>query len=122
MKKNTLFSLNVGLPTIFLVFIVICLLSFSILSYVTARADWNLCQKAVAHSDAYYSAVNQAENKLADISHGEGAKTTYLFPISDLQSLSVSLSYTKNGNYEISDYKIISTEDIVYDEHLNVIP
>ncbi|MEE1037559.1 MAG: hypothetical protein U0K95_00205 [Eubacterium sp.] len=122
MKKKTLFSLTVGLPTILLVFIVLCLLSFAVLSYVSAQADWKLCSKALEHSDAYYQAVNKAEETLEAISNGEKAQPYYYFPISDLQSLYISLSLAENGTYEIIDWKVISNDNITYDEHLHVIP
>lgn len=122
MKKKTLFTLNIGLPSIFLVFIVICLLSFSVLSYVSAKADWNLCEKALEHSDAYYQAANEAEKSIRDYAMGNTSQSDFYFPISDLQTLYVSLSHTDNDNYKITDWKIISTDNVSYDEHLHVIP
>lgn len=119
MNKDTSFSLNIGLPTIFLVFIVLCLLSLGILSFVSAKADWNLCQKAKVHADSYYEACNQAEEYLATDNKATG---TMFFPISDLQVLVVTLSQKSINQFTIEEWKVLLKDDISYNEHLNVIP
>lgn len=119
MNKNTSFSLNIGLPTIFLVFIVLSLLSLGILSFVSAKADWNLCQKAKEHTNSYYQACNQAEEYLASDQKTTGTK---LFSISDLQALQITLTQKNSNYFTLKEWKVILKDDISYNEHLNVIP
>lgn len=145
MKKNTEFSLNIGLPTILLIFVVLCLISFGILSLVSANADWKLSQKMLNRSTSYYQACNEAERFLADIDttlynlymqsvddtvYQEAIAelpTVYNFPLSDLQELEITLSYhTPSAEiptfYQIESWKVISIDNINYDCGLHVIP
>ena len=63
-KKN--FPMNIGLSSILLIFVVLCLVSFSILSIVSANADKKLSLKVLNRSIAYYNACNEAETTLRD--------------------------------------------------------
>lgn len=145
MKKQTEFSLNIGLPTILLIFVVLCLISFGILSLVSANADWKLSQRLISRSTAYYQACNEAESFLAELDRSlyslymqsadslvyqnatNSLSTVYIFPVSDLQELEIRLSYqtpTKHNPtfYNIESWKLISTDSITYDSGLHVIP
>lgn len=64
-KKN--FPMNIGLSSILLIFVVLCLVSFSILSIVSANADKKLSLKVLNRSIAYYNACNEAETTLRDV-------------------------------------------------------
>ena len=108
-KKN--FPMNIGLSSILLIFVVLCLVSFSILSIVSANADKKLSLKVLNRSIAYYNACNEAETTLRDVDeqlhtiYSSSADTssylasistleqTYHYPISDLQELEVTLNY-----------------------------
>ena len=145
MKKNAEFSLNIGLPTILLIFVVLCLISFGILSLVSANADWKLSQKLLSRSSSYYQACNEAELFLAEIDTTlyhiyeqaedtlayqiatSNIPTVYYFPVSDLQELEVTLSFQIPTElsptfYYIESWKLISTDNINYDNGLHVIP
>ena len=145
MAKKTNFPLNIGMSSILLIFVVLCLISFSILSIASANADKKLSQKVLDRSVAYYNACNQAEEMLKNIdteltkvyesTSNEDAylslissyETTYDFPISDLQSLQVKLNYVypeseHQSLYEIVSWKVINTQELEYDEQLHVIP
>ena len=58
-------GLGVGVSSILVIFVLLCLVTFATLSLVSARADRNLSQKAVDHTLEYYTASNQAEQILA---------------------------------------------------------
>ena len=145
MKKQTEFSLNIGLPTILLIFVVLCLISFGILSLVSSNADWKLSQKLISRSTSYYQACNEAESFLAELDSTlyslyiqnpdtfayQNATATlpsvYNFPVSDLQELEITLSYhtpTKHTPtfYRIESWKLIATNSVNYDSGLHVIP
>lgn len=145
MKKNTEFSLNIGLPTILLIFVVLCLISFGVLSLVSANADWKLSQKLISRSSSYYEACNEAERFLAEMDttlyhlYEQNTDilafqnilaefpTIYNFPVSDLQELEVILSFQIPSKqlptfYHIESWKLISTDNIDYDSGLHVIP
>lgn len=145
MKKNTEFSLNIGLPSILLIFVVLCLVSFGVLSLVSANSDNKLSQKVLQRSDHYYAICNEAEELLADINSQlldayiscqskdgyfdaiKDTPTDYSYALSDLQELKISLTYlypesVAEGFIRIDTWQIASSEDINYDEQLHVIP
>ena len=142
-KKN--FPMNIGLSSILLIFVVLCLVSFSILSIVSANADKKLSLKVLNRTIAYYNACNEAETTLRDVDeqlhtiYSSSADTSsylasistleqsYHYPISDLQELEVTLNYPvpESANdtfYEIISWKVINLQDVKYDEQLHVIP
>lgn len=145
MRKNSEFSMNIGLPSILLIFVILCLVSFGILSFVSARSDYKLSQKVLTRSDKYYETCNQAEDMLAntlqqlknayhscsnEATYQEFIKNIpvdYYYPLSELQHLHVNLSFlypdTIEGDfYQINTWQIITNTDINYDNQLHVIP
>jgi hypothetical protein len=137
--------MNIGLPSIMLIFVVLCLVSFGVLSMVSANADWKLSQKVLARQRGYYEACNEAEETLSEvdtqlhtayvgaadrgeyISLIEGIPTTYSYEVGDVQSLEVKLSFlypeAEDGAfYQIIEWKVVTEEDgLDYDESLHLI-
>lgn len=145
MHKKTQFSMNIGLPSILLIFVILCLVSFGILSLVSANSDRKLSQKVLDRSSAYYEICNQAEETLAEVhkqlvaaylscdsqasyeDNIQDIPTSYSYTISDLQELRITLRFLYPSNqdgdfYQIEAWQIITTDDIEYDESLHVIP
>lgn len=143
-QPNT-FSLHIGLPTLFLVFISLCLISFATLTFTSANADWQLTQKVVLRTQNYYQSCNIAEEALADINVALGkiyqennSESAYLtavseisdtlsYPVSDIQNLNIMLSfpYFKEKQpiyYQILSWKVEACAELEYDTYLNVIP
>ncbi len=133
-KTGPEFHIHVGSSSILLIFVVLCLISFATLSIVSANADAKLSQRVLERTSAYYAACNQAQ---ADIAHMDdtltaiyadslneeeyfaaaGYQKSYVIPISDLQSLSVTLDIlypTDPGDpfYRITSWQVISDGDI----------
>ena len=150
MNKKPLFSLNIGLSSTVLIFTVLCLISFGVLSLVSANADLRLSQKVLKRSTAYYDACNLAEE---DISHfdaklhkayAQGATNqselisnfcgkkglnsysqSFTYYISDIQSLHVKLSIkypspTDKQLYKIDEWKVITDNTLEYDDTLHI--
>lgn len=66
MRKKGIPVMNIGISLIILVFISLCLLTFSVLSLENAVADYRLSKKAAEHTADYYEAVNQINGSLRD--------------------------------------------------------
>ena len=67
MKKTTSRPLlTTGTSTLLLIFVSLCLLTFAVLSFLSARADQNLSRKTAERTSAYYEACNQAEDRLGE--------------------------------------------------------
>ena len=66
MKKKR-FGVNIGTASILIVFVVVCLVSFAVLSLVSANADYKLTQKLAERETDYYNACNLAYRDLNTI-------------------------------------------------------
>lgn len=65
-KKTSRPLLTTGMSTLLLIFVSLCLLTFAVLSLLSARADRNLIRKTAERTSAYYEACNQAEDRLGE--------------------------------------------------------
>ena len=92
----------VGGSSLLVMFAVLCLTVFALLSLTTVRASGRLSQASADAVSAYYAADLQAESILAQIRAGETPEgvtvngDTYLYscPISDTQTLRVEVRVT----------------------------
>ncbi len=105
-------SMGVGVSSILMIFVALCLTIFAALSFLSANADWKLSQKGAEFTTAYYQADTEAERKYQEIAQAftpadpagslsglevavteEDGKTIvrYEIAISDRRSLSVEL-------------------------------
>lgn len=143
MNKTKNFQINVGSSSILLIFLVVCLVSFSVLSIVSANADKRLSDKVLNRTTAYYQACNSAEESLASIdktlaelyasaptqdeyySAAGGRKLTYVYTISDIQTLNIELEvlYPDSSDgpfYQVTSWEILTTGTLDYDDTLNL--
>lgn len=65
-KRNSV-NFNLGSSSLLLIFVVMSLVSFAVLSLSTALSDRNMAQKNLDRNIAYYDACNAAQDKLAEI-------------------------------------------------------
>ena len=68
MNKRTSVSVGMGGTLVITVFVVLCLMIFALLSFITAYSDLKLSNKAQEISADYYNIHGRAEEKLAEIS------------------------------------------------------
>jgi len=128
-SKKKQFGMNIGSASILLVFVILCLVSFAVLSI-----DSRLSTRVLERTTAYYDACNQAEQSLAgmdntlrrvyeasdseDAYYGSvGHGKSYVIPISDLQSLQVTIEilYPLSADdtfYRITAWQVLNTEDL----------
>lgn len=66
-RKSTRPLLMAGTSTLLLIFLSLCLLTFAVLSFLSARADLNLSTKTAERTSAYQEACNAAYGRLAEI-------------------------------------------------------
>jgi len=104
MSVKNKFSLNVGTgaPSLLTIFLILSLISFSVLSFMTSKADLRFAQSLEAGTTAFYTASNESEIKVSQIR----------ITLRDLyEELSTSSEFT-NSNHGSSD-------DIIF-EAINV--
>ena len=122
MKKSRISFVTMGIPSLFLVFSVLCLVILSLFTYSTSMRDLRMSQAAMEQTAAYYEACSKASEtyeqtelllrELAVTSQNESEyyasadnffqKTEELFWQPDTKTLS--------GDFEISDTQLLHIE------------
>lgn len=116
-----------GGSSLLVVFAVLCLTVFALLTISTVEAGGRLSQKAVASVEAYYLADAQAEELLAQLRAGktvEGVSYSngmysYEVPIQEGQRIQVKLRLT-GTEVHILQWKTVSSSDWMPNETLPV--
>lgn len=120
-RKKTEISLGTpGAASLMVIFAVLCLAVFAVLSLSTALADSRLEQTAADNVLKYYAADAAAEEYLAELrAEGKNGEYDCSIPVSDTQLLSVRVRIDENG-YMILKWQLEYSADWEADESLNV--
>jgi len=134
-------GIGVGSASIVLVFAVLCLTVFSLITYVVAGNDRSLVNAKIGLVSGYYEADALAEQILMELLdadetpqniHGvniytewdesRGVETTYFFcKISDIKSLYVHL-ILRDDSFDILSWRMYDTDEWEFDNSINVWP
>jgi hypothetical protein len=131
-EKKASFGVNIGSSSILLIFVILCLVSFAVLSIVSANADKKLSSKVMSRTDAYYNACNSAEDILEALDFElvnaytstsdedeyyalTGVNRAYDIAINESQNLYVSLDilYPAEDNdtfYKITAWQVVNNQ------------
>ena len=117
----------VGGSSLLVIFSVLCLTVFALLSLSTVKADIRIADASIQSIEEYYKADCEAEAILAQLRQGnipegierEGNLYTYACPVSDTQELRV-LVEIENETYKIHQWKVIVTKQWSPDEYIEV--
>ena len=117
-------GINIGSASIIMVFAVLALTVFAVLSFVTAQNERKLAEKAKQSAISYYAADSEAARTLnsflADGYLPDFAETySYTVDIDDKQQLCVLLADTDDG-IAVREWLIAPTGTWSPDESLNV--
>ena len=116
----------VGGSSLLVIFAVLCLTVFALLSLSTVQADRRLAEAAEAVKN-YYEADTKAEIMLASLRQGEvpsevkrdGEVYSYRYEVSAVQALEVEVKITGEA-YEIVRWQLVSTTEWEEDDSLDV--
>lgn len=125
-KKNSGIS-AIGISSLLVIFAVLCLTVFALLTVSTAKSTQLLSDNALSAAKGYYMADSAAEKTLAELRAGkmpaevteQGGKFCYAHRISATQLLAVEVLIDDKG-YEILRWQAISTADWQADDRLPV--
>lgn len=126
-EKHSFSPPAVGGSSLIVIFAVLCLTVFALLSLSTAQSSAGISDAAAQTVIGYYEADYQAEQILAQLRSGRcpdgvelrGDTAYYSCPISDTQALFVAV--TLDGDqYEIKTWRVESTQTWSADDHLAV--
>ena len=126
-KQISLSPPTVGASSLLVIFAVLCLTVFALLSVSSVQADTRLGNSARDAIFGYYEADKQAEIILSRLRNGEIPPNvtetdgiyTYSCPLSDTQALEVQVSL-QGAEYTILRWQVVSTADWQPDETLPV--
>lgn len=124
-KKYSYPPINIGTSFMLVIFILLCMVIFAVLSLSNALKDYDYTQQRANRTKAYYEACNEAEEIYAKIeieNHTEDS-IEYSVPISENEHLQVILKRNSNteNNYFIHSWLQISTEEWTADHTLPVL-
>jgi len=128
MNEKKSFALPViGGSSLLVIFAVLCLTVFALLSIATVRANGRLAERSAAAVYGYYEADYAAEEILAQLRAGEcpeGVKEesgmySYVCPISETQLLAVEVEVV-GTDYRILRWQAVSTAEWQADDRLHV--
>lgn len=123
-----------GATTLLVVFAVLCLTVFALLSLSTVQADSRLAQRSREAVEEYYAADTLAQETLARLRRGEcpagvtvaGAVASYTVPISETQELRVEVELDRllldmeTDGYRVLRWQMAAVEDWSFDESLDL--
>lgn len=143
MKRN----INIGTTSLILIFIVLCLSTFGLLSLSNARGDWNLADKNAGAVRTYYEADARGEQfvqmvdrvlretadrglsgtdreaalkeKLAGYYQADGSVQTDI-GMEFGQALHIELTLAEDAGYEIRCWNVYNREDYEIDNSIPV--
>ena len=126
-KRETFSPPAVGGSCLLVIFAVLCLTVFALLSLSTVQANGRLADASVAAVSAYYQADCQAEAVLARLRSGQvpegvaadGDTYTYTCPISDTQSLEVRVRL-EGDSWTVLRWQAVSTVEWEAEESLDL--
>ena len=140
-NKRKSYGVNIGSSSILLIFVILCLVSFAVLSIVSAQTDYKLSCKLAGRTTKYYEANNEVESYLRDLQASlekiyedsataeeyfavAGHDTTFSIQLSEQQMLNVHLTILYPGDgkgyYEINTWKVETQDTLELDDTLPV--
>lgn len=124
-------GISIGSPSLILIFMIMCLATFSLLSLSSAAGALKLAEKNADAVRGYYQADREGERFVQAVVQGEAAplqeagdKNRQQFwteiPMEFEQVLQVGLSLDEAGNYRIEAWKVYNQEDYEIDDTISV--
>lgn len=124
MKKRSSFGLNIGLSSILVIIVILCLVCFAGLSVASANADYQLSSKLSNRASAYYDAAAKAYTDLYTAKESSSLDNSFdkSYPINDNQILHVKATLLNNyEGYEISYWEIETVKNPEIDNSLSLL-
>ena len=127
MKRQERFSpAAVGGSSLLVIFAVLCMTVFALLSFSSVQAERRLADAAAQSVTDYYRADLQAEEIIARLRSGEAVEGIeeingifeFMLPVSGRQALSVTLEHT-GEEWTVLRWQTVTAEDAL-DDSLNV--
>lgn len=139
-KPARFYGLPIGGPSLLMIFVLLCINIFAVVSYLSALQDYKLSEKTADHILQYYAADSQAKKILASILDNfkqspeslsqevmgiplsfednpsqDILQVTYAVPIQEDMLLETRIILSKKDlSYELKTWKVVNTK--IFDE------
>ncbi|MBR5360791.1 MAG: hypothetical protein IK123_07875 [Lachnospiraceae bacterium] len=127
MNRRSSIGLNIGLSSILVIIVILCLVCFAGLSVTSSNADKQLTNKLSARGSSYYAASSAAyraiyEAKKESSSSSENSFDKYI-NINSNQQLHViaDLNPSSGDNYEILCWQVVTVSEPELDTSLSLL-
>ena len=129
MNRRSSIGLNIGLSSILVIIVVLCLVCFAGLSVASSNADSQLTGKLSNRTTEYYEASSAAYRSIyeakKELSSGQGDESSFdkYFNINSNQQLHViaDLAPENGDNYTIISWQIITVSEPKIDNSLSLL-
>ena len=120
MKKRRFTPSLVGAGSLVIIFAVLCLTLFTVLTLSTVQANKRLSDASIQAVSDYYAADQEAERIFAQLRSGQDSESlgvivlqndifSYFIPISETQELSVQVQRTASG-WQVLRWQAVSLD------------
>lgn len=123
-KKSFPLPLNVGTSFLLVIFTILCMVIFGVLSLSSALKDLTYSRQNASRTAAYYDACNQAEEILAELQKedSQNVPMEYSVPVSETEALHITLEPNEtDDSYRIRSWILESTVQWQNDSTLPVL-
>ena len=112
---------NIGLSSLLIVFLILCLTTFALLALSTAKSDDTLSKKLADHRTDYYAASSQAEEILAQIDAILEQKQNQSLAGTDFSNIdNTSISINTEENLDVLSYSVPMKNDQILSIKLQI--
>ena len=128
MKKTKYPVMNMGTVSILTIFIILCMVTFAVLTYLNTQKDAAFAGQLAERTSAYYAAVSEANRKIADADaafrdaweNGEWEalepELKFSVPIEDGKELQVMLEPYRSAEESGKYYRILQFQEVATDD------
>lgn len=114
-EPNRIPFLSPGSSSLLLVFLVLCLVLFAVLTLSSAASDFRFSERLAQRRQEYYAASNQAEEHIAELDRSGALSElseplSFQVPVNDRQFLFVKLCPDEDSGFRISAWQLQDRE------------
>lgn len=122
-QESNPLSINVGGSSVLMIFAVLCLTVFAVLSFTTAMSERSTANKYADSTEAYYAAEYQAEQQIEQIaSSGQSGEITFKIELEGTGNrvLAMTVYADGAGHVDVKDRSIINESEWTPEDDMNV--
>lgn len=97
---------NIGLSSLLIIFLILCMTTFALLALSSAKSDDTLSQKLAAHRTDYYAASSKAEEILAQIDTALAQDHTSIISKTEFTIENTTISINEDDDSSVLSFSV----------------